>query len=114
MIELGELEKNWQEFDKRKIRVVVVSVEGPEDAAKTQADFPHLVVVSDAGEHLAGAAEVIHQHSAPDGSDTSAPTTFLIDGTGTVRWMFRPDRVVHRLSPSQLLEAIDREMPAGD
>ena len=114
MIELGQLERHWREFEERKVRVVVVSVEGPEEAAATQADFPHLVVVSDAGERLAAAAEVIHERSGPDGGDTTAPTTILIDGGGTVRWTFRPDRVATRLSPARLLEAIDREMSADE
>ena len=112
MIELGQLEANWQEFEKRKVRVVVVSVEDQEKARATQADFPHLVVVSDAERKLADAVAVLHPHSAPDGSDTAAPTTILVDGGGTVRWTFRPDRVFTRLSPSQVLEAVDKEMPA--
>jgi peroxiredoxin len=113
MIELGQLEANWQEFEKRKVRVVVVSVEGREQATATKAEFPHLVVVADAERKLSGAVAVIHRHSAPDGGDTAAPTTFLIDGGGTVRWIFRPDRVFSRLSPSEVLAAVDREMPAG-
>src|SRR5262245_54074500 len=112
MIELGQLEAHWQEFENRKVRVVVVSVEDQAAAKATQADFPHLAVVSDADRNLSSAVEVIHKASAPDGGDTSAPTTILIDGGGTVRWTFRPDRVLSRLSPSQLLAAIDKEMPA--
>jgi peroxiredoxin len=112
MIELGQLEAHWQEFDRRKVRVVVASVEDEEAARATQADFPHLVVVSDARRKLSEAVDVIHRHSAPDGGDTAAPTTLLIDGGGTVRWMFRPERVFNRLSPAQLLAAIDGEMPA--
>src|SRR6266478_2990583 len=103
MVELGQLEAHWQEFEKRKVRVVVVSVEDGEAAKATQADFPHLLVVSDEERKLADAAAVIHQRSAPDGGDSAAPTTFLIDGDGTVRWTFRPDRVLTRLSPSALL-----------
>src|SRR5262245_3301714 len=112
MIELGQLEAQWQEFEKRKVRVVVVSVEDREAAQATKADFPHLIVVSDEGRSLVEAVAVLHPHSAPDGGDTTAPTTLLVDGGGTVRWTFRPDRVLTRLRPSQLLAAIDKEMPA--
>ncbi len=111
MAELGQLEARWKEFEKRQVRVVVVSVEGQKEAAATQADFPHLVVVSDAERKLVEAVSVLHRHSAPDGGDTAAPTTLLVDGGGTVRWVFRPDRVLRRLSPSQVLAAVDREMP---
>src|SRR5262245_47108848 len=112
MIELVRLEEQWRQFEDRKVRVVVVSIEDQEAAQATQAQFPHLVVVSDAQRKLAEAVEVIHPRSAPDGGDSAAPTTILIDGDGTVRWTFRPSRVLTRLSPAQLLAAIDREMPA--
>jgi peroxiredoxin len=111
MSELGQLEAQWQDFEKRKVRVVVVSVEDREAAKATQADFPHLVVVSDAGRNVAESLAVIHPGSAPDGGDTAAPTTILVDGIGTVRWTFRPDRILTRLSPSQVLAAVDKEMP---
>ncbi len=78
----------------------------------TQADFPHLVVVSDEARTLSEAVAVIHPKSNPEGGDTAAPTTLLVDGTGTVRWTFRPDRVMTRLSPAQVLAAVDKEMPA--
>jgi peroxiredoxin len=111
MLELGQLESHWQEFEKQNVKVVVVSVEGSEAAAATQTDFPHLVVVSDPDHNLANAVEVMHQKSAPDGGDTSAPTTILVDGKGTVRWTFRSDSVLARLSPDELVSAIEREMP---
>jgi peroxiredoxin len=112
MIELGELEANWEEFKKRNVRVLVVSVEDQEKAKATQDDFRHLVVVSDAGRKLSGALAVIHPKSAPDGGDTAAPTTLLIDGAGAVRWVYRPERVMTRLRPSEVLAAIDKELPA--
>ena len=55
---------------------------------------------------------IIDGGSHPDGGDTAAPTTLLVDGGGTVRWTFRPDRFLNRLSPSQVLAAVDKEMPA--
>src|SRR5262245_20588254 len=112
MVELGQLEGQWQEFEKRKVQVVVVSVEDQQAAEETKKQFPHLTVVSDAGRKLTGAVSVVHPHSAPDGGDSATPATLLIDGTGKVRWTFRPDRVLTRLSPAELLAAIDKEMPA--
>jgi peroxiredoxin len=113
MTELGQLEAHWQEFEKRKVRVVVISIEDREAARATQAEFPHLVVVSDESRNLADAVAVIHPNSNPSGGDTAAPTTILVDGGGTVRWTFRPDRFLTRLSPSQVMAAIDKEMPAN-
>ena len=107
MIELGQLEREHAEFAKRKTRVVVVSLEDQETARATQAEFPHLVVVADSEHKLANALDVIHRRSGPDDGDTSAPTTFLIDGSGTVRWMFRPQRFLVRLTPAEVLAAVD-------
>src|SRR4051794_19114546 len=102
MIELGQLEGQYREFEKRKARVIAISLEDQETAKETQAAFPHLLVVADADRKLADAIDVIHRQSAPDGGDTTAPTTLLVDGTGTVRWTYRSERVLGRLSPGEL------------
>jgi alkyl hydroperoxide reductase subunit AhpC len=113
MKELGELEKNAGEFEKRNVRLVVASLEDMETAKLTQSDFPHLVVVSDPEQRLTSAFQVLHEGVyTPDEKPANAPTTFLIDGGGTVRWLFRPDRHLDRLSPQELLSAVDSHLVA--
>ena len=111
MIELGQLERRHEDFAHRNTRVIVVSVEGTEDASKTQTDFPHLIVLADKERALTEAAGLLHSHAAPDGSDIATPTTILVDRHGAVRWVFRPDSVITRLSPDEVLLAIDRYAP---
>lgn len=111
MIELGQLEQAQEEFNKRKTRVIVVSLEDQETAAQTQKDFPHLLVLADADRKLAEALEVIQPDSNPAGGDTSAPTTVLVDGNGIVRWMYRSPSIFRRLSPEEALAALDRHGP---
>lgn len=113
MTELGELEAHQADFARRNTRLVVVSVEGREEAEKTQADFPHLVVVADTERNLASAAGMIHPHAGPHGGDVAAPTTVLIDRQGTVRWLYRSASVLRRLSPGELLAAVDEHLTAG-
>jgi len=108
MAELGELERCHQQFAERHVRVVVISNDTEKTARATQADFPHLVVVSDRQQHMARALDVIHTGVGPDGEDTNAPTTFLVDGNGQVRWLYRARRFVTRLAPEKLLDTIDR------
>jgi peroxiredoxin len=110
MIELGQLEAARAEFEKRGARVIVASIEGPEEARQTQEQFPHLTVVADSSRALAQAVAVIHPESDPTGGDTAAPTTLIVDGFGTVRWTFRPHNVFRRLSPAELFEALDEQM----
>ena len=107
MTELVQLERRHEAFPKRNARVVVVSVEGLDDARKTQADFPHLTVLSDEALGLSRAAALIHPHAAPDGGDTDVPTTILVNRSGTVRWLYRSPSVIARLSPDEVLRAID-------
>ena len=110
MTELGELEARHEDFSRLNTRVLAVSLEGREDAAQTQAKFPHLTLVADAEGNLIKAAGDLHPRAAPDGRDAAAPMTVLIDPTGTVRWMFRPDRYLERLSPGELLAAVEQHL----
>src|SRR5260370_654673 len=63
MIELGELEARHADFSRRNARVMVVSLDNQEDAAKTQAQFPDLRVVADSEAHLVSAAGVLQPHA---------------------------------------------------
>jgi peroxiredoxin len=110
MTELVQLERRHEDIAKRNARVIVVSVEGQDDARKTQADFPHLTVLSDQGRSLSEAAGLIHPHAAPDGGDTDVPTTILLDRQGTIRWLYRSPSVIARLSPDDVLQAIDQKL----
>jgi hypothetical protein len=56
---------------------------------------------------MAKAMEVVHPGAGLNKEDTNAPTTFLVDGAGQVRWFLRPTRFMVRLSPSDVLAAID-------
>jgi alkyl hydroperoxide reductase subunit AhpC len=110
MIELGQLERRHEDFARRGTRVIVASVEGVEDAAKTQAQFPHLLVLADQGRGLSDAADLIHPNSGPEGDDTDAPTTIIVDRNGTVRWLRRPAQVFVRLSPDEVLQALNENL----
>jgi peroxiredoxin len=111
MMELGELEQHHADFDGRKVQIVVISNDDPKSAQETQAEFPQLVVVADTDQKMAKALEVIHPGAGHHHEDTNAPTTFLVDGTGTVKWLFRPSQVLERLTPNELLAAIDATWP---
>jgi alkyl hydroperoxide reductase subunit AhpC len=108
MIELGELESHFQEFKNRKnpVDVVAISIDDHENAQKSQAQFPHLKVVADTDRKMCETLNVMDPKAG-----TAAPTTILVDGQGTVRWVFRPDRFLERLSAAQLLAAVDDHMP---
>lgn len=111
MVELGGLENRHAEFAGRGIRIVAISGDDLNDSSKTQAKFPHLLIASDPDQKTAKAFAVIHPHMAPGGGDTNAPTTFLVDQAGVVRWLYRPDIFFVRLTADELLAAIDKALP---
>jgi peroxiredoxin len=113
MVELGQLEKEHQQFDAKGVRVVAVSLDDLPDSAETQKQFPHLTILSDHDKSLAGAADVIGPHRSPAGEITVSPTTVLIDRQGKVRWLFRPDRYTKRLMPQELLAATNTHLAQG-
>jgi peroxiredoxin len=108
MIELGQLEKHHAEFDANGVRIVAVSLDDVPESLETQNKFPHLTILSDRDQSLARAADVIGPHHSPRGEITVSPTTVLLDKSGEVRWLFRPDRYTTRLAPQDLLAEIDR------
>jgi peroxiredoxin len=110
MTELVQLDRRGEDFARRNVRLIVVSVEGPDDAKKTQAERSHLLVLSDQGHGLTDAVGVIHRGAGQDGSDIDAPTTILVDRNGKVRWLYRSGQVIARLSPDEVLQAIDEHM----
>jgi peroxiredoxin len=110
MIELGQLEAHHDEFAKRHTRIVAVSVDDLEDSQKTKQKFPNLGVVADADHKLVDAVQVLHPGAGERGEDVAAPTTILVDKHGVVRSLFRPSSVASRLSASELLAMVDKDL----
>lgn len=63
--------------------------------------------MSDEEASLARAADVIAAQHSPTGGDTAAPTTFLIDRRGTVRSVLRRKSYLARVTPAELLAAVE-------
>jgi peroxiredoxin len=111
MLELGQLERRHEDFARRNTRVLVVSMEGTEDAQKTKKDFPHLLILADEGRGLSEALDIVHPKGKQHREDIDYPTTILVDRQGKVRWLYRPPRIIVRLPPDELLAAIDEHIP---
>jgi peroxiredoxin len=114
MIELGELDNHFADFSQRGVRLIVVSVDDRENTEKTQHRFPNLIVLGDPERKLTEAIHALHERAGPGQSDVAAPTTLLLDEAATVRWAFRPGRVIVRLQPGELLEEVDAHLPRAN
>ena len=56
--------------------------------------------------------ELLHPGGGPDGTDISRPAEFLVDSTGTVRWVNLTESVAVRALPDEVLKAFDALPPA--
>jgi len=108
MVELGQLEAYRSDFDMRGVRVLGFSQDDLPASKTTQEAFPHLQIISDADHKMADALAVNDPGRGPSGHDTNVPTTILVDGTGTVRWVGRPKRF--RFKPEELLNEVDQHL----
>jgi len=111
--ELGQLNEHFANFASRGLRIVAVSVDNREDTDRMQQQFPQLILLADPERKMTDAFQAMHKGAGPGHSDVAAPTTVLLDKTGHVQWYFRPDRVIERLTPDQLLTAVQPHLSAG-
>ena len=96
------------DFEARGIRILAISVDPPEtnrEHRRTQGyTFPFL---SDTQAEVIRAWDLIHEDSGPGGTDLSRPAEFLVDATGTVRWVNLTESYAVRAWPDEVLRAID-------
>ena len=100
------------EFEARGVRVAAISVDGPDvngpHRQKNGLTFP---LLSDPQAEAIRRYDLLHAGGGPGGSDISRPAEYLIDATGTVRWVNLTARVTVRARPREVLKAIDAMRP---
>jgi peroxiredoxin len=105
---LRSFEERLPDFDSRKIRVIAISVDTPEQSQhlrETQGyTFP---ILSDAKDEVIRRWDLVHPHGGPDGVDIARPAEFLIDSSGKVRWVNLTEDFRVRARPQQVLAAFD-------
>jgi peroxiredoxin len=115
--ELGELRKSYGEIAERGVEVVAVSVDPPEVSERLRRRLGlEIRFLSDPDGTLMDPLHIRHRGGRPgflppaEGAaraDIFLPTTFLLDGDGVIRWIYRPDTYRVRASPREVLAAID-------
>jgi peroxiredoxin len=106
--ELRSFQNQLSEFGKRRIRVVGVSVDTVEVSRmlgeKAGLSFP---LLSDPQEKAIRHYDLLHIRGGPRKVDIARPAEFLIDPTGTVRWVNLTDDVRVRARAEQVLRLVD-------
>jgi peroxiredoxin len=59
------------------------------------------------------AYDLLHAGAGPQGTDIARPAEFLVDATGTIRWVNLTESIAVRLRPEQILKVIDDLRPAS-
>jgi len=100
------VEKNLKEFEAAGVRPVAISVDPPEvsrsHAAKAGYTFP---ILSDPNAEVIRRYDLLHKGAGEGGKDVSRPAEFLVDSTGTVRWVNFTEDIRIRARAEQMLAA---------
>ena len=96
------------EFHQRGIEVAAISVDSPEESRKLcKARGYSFVFLSDPKAEVIRQFGVLHPAGGENGRDIARPAEFLVDSSGTVRWVNLTDDIRVRAWPKDALRAID-------
>jgi peroxiredoxin (alkyl hydroperoxide reductase subunit C) len=106
---LRSFQKRLSDFDARGIRVVGISVDTPEINRRQRQELGYkFPLLSDEKGEVIRRYDVLHPGAGPKGADIARPAEFLIDSTGTIRWVNLTENIAVRARPNQVLEAFDQ------
>ncbi|PYI87925.1 MAG: hypothetical protein DMF03_12345 [Verrucomicrobia bacterium] len=105
---MRSFQQRLPEFETRALRVVAISVDAPEvskrHCQKMGFTYPFL---ADPKAQVVRRYDLLHPGAGPKGADISRPAEFLIDATGTIRWVNLTENAAVRARPEQVLQAFD-------
>ena len=100
------IERSLDKFNEAGIRPVAISVDTPQESRdltqKAGYSFPFL---SDQNTEAIRRYDLVHKGAGITGNDIARPAEFLIDSSGTVRWVDLTENYWVRARPEQVLEA---------
>ena len=98
------IEQNLGQLNAKGIRPVAISVDAPEASRNLVQQqgytFPFL---SDQNTEVIRRYDLVHAGAGENGRDISRPAEFLIDSTGTVRWVHLTENYWVRARPEEVL-----------
>ena len=88
------------------IRPVAISIDSPEDSQKLAQDQGYtFTILSDPNAEVIRRYDLVHAGAGEGGKDIARPAEFLLDSSGTVRWVNLTENYMVRARPEQVLEA---------
>jgi peroxiredoxin len=105
---LRSFETRLKEFEARRIRLVAISVDPPEiNREHCRSQGYTFTFLSDTRSDVIRLYDLVHAGAGPGGGDVARPAEFLIDSTGTVRWVNLTESIAVRARPGQILKTVD-------
>ena len=99
------IEKSLDSFNAQGIRPVAISVDPPQTsrnlAQQAGYTFP---LLSDPNAEVIRRYDLVHAGAGEHGQDIARPAEFLLDSSGTVRWVNLTENYWVRARPEQVLE----------
>ena len=99
------IERSLNKFNEAGIRPVAITTDTPEESrnlAQSQGyTFP---ILSDRNAEVIRRYDLVHAKAGIKGEDIARPAEFLIDSTGTVRWIHLTENYWVRATPEQVLD----------
>ena len=99
------MQRSLDKFNEAGIRPVAISVDTPEESrtlAQSQGyTFP---ILSDRNADVIRRFDLVHAKAGITGNDIARPAEFLVDSSGSVRWINLTENYWVRARPEQVLE----------
>ena len=93
--------------------MAAISVDAPEESRRLcQKLGLTYTILSDEKAEVIRRYDLLHRGGGPKGTDIARPAEFLLDPSGTVRWVNLTDSAAVRARPEQVLKVFD-ELKSG-
>ncbi len=106
---MRSFQQQLQELESRGIQVVAISVDTPDLSRRQKQKLGYTYTfLSDPKAEVIRRYDLLHPGAGPKGADIARPAEFLVDSTGTIRWVNLTENIAVRARPEQMLEAFER------
>lgn len=103
---MRSIEKNLDRLKEAGIRPVAISIDTPEESRNLAQEMGYtFTFLSDPNAEVIRRYDLVHAGAGENGKDIARPAEFLVDSSGTVRWVNLTENYMVRARPEQILEA---------
>jgi peroxiredoxin len=111
---LRSFQQRIPELESRGIHVVAISVDTPEINRRQRQKLGYTyTLLSDPKADVIRRYDLLHRGAGPNHTDIARPAEFLIDSSGTIRWVNLTENIAVRVRPDQVLEAFQQTNQAA-